>query len=360
MSLICSYVLIREVLVDLKSNRARMSKPLSRALLAMSIADIFFSIPWFLTTWPAPAELDYIVWNVGNTATCTFQGVFFQFGLAASPLFSMTLSFFSLLMVRYQWTDHHFAKIESWIHAAIWTCAAALAIFPIPLNSYNNGINLCWIESYPYGCKDSATYGDEADCTRGDNAWIYALTLSLFPNWACMILSAIILLLIYLSVRDIETHIARYAGSIRSTNFSRRAAAGEAPSRTPACSTTVLGSTPALEDPELHIIRRERSHAVAKQAMWYTGAFLLTFSLDAVNSVFLYADDTYIPGLDLFAYMLFPLQGFFNFIVFSRTRRDMRTPEGRWLRGIVCCYERPKDQTRGAATTTVNSSVNHI
>jgi len=320
-----------------------MSKPLSRALLAMSIADIFFSIPWFLTTWPAPAELDYIVWNVGNTATCTFQGVFFQFGLAASPLFNVTLTFFSLLMVRYQWTDHHYAKVESWIHASIWTCAAALAIFPIPLTLYNNGINLGWIKSYPFGCKDSATYGDEADCTRGDNAWIYALTLSLFPNWACMILSAIILLLIYLSVRDIETHIARYAGSIRSVNFS---------SGTPGCSTTGTGSKPALEDPELHITRRKRSHAVAKQAMWYTGAFLLNFSLDAVNSVFLYADGTYIPGLDLFAYMLLPLQGFFN----------MRTPEGRWLRGIVCCCERPKDHRRGAATatTTLNSSVNHF
>lgn len=67
LSLIASYVLLREVVVDLKASKARTSKTLLRILFSMSVADIFFSIPWVLTTWMAPAELDYLWGNVGTS-----------------------------------------------------------------------------------------------------------------------------------------------------------------------------------------------------------------------------------------------------------------------------------------------------
>eukprot|EP00539_Tryblionella_compressa_P014857 CAMPEP_0178849472 /NCGR_PEP_ID=MMETSP0746-20121128/19951_1 /TAXON_ID=913974 /ORGANISM="Nitzschia punctata, Strain CCMP561" /LENGTH=76 /DNA_ID=CAMNT_0020514661 /DNA_START=791 /DNA_END=1021 /DNA_ORIENTATION=+ len=46
LSMIASYVLLREVIMELKSPNNRTCKPLLRFLLSMSISDIFLSMPW--------------------------------------------------------------------------------------------------------------------------------------------------------------------------------------------------------------------------------------------------------------------------------------------------------------------------
>lgn len=121
LSLIGSYTLIREVSVDLRNKRSRISRPLWRTLLAMSLADIFFSLAWFLGTWMSSADIDYSYGNAGNTATCTFQGFIIQFGYIAGPPLNVTYTYLTLLMLRYRWTDAQIARLEPWIQGAIWT-----------------------------------------------------------------------------------------------------------------------------------------------------------------------------------------------------------------------------------------------
>lgn len=241
-------------------------------------------------------------------------------------------------MVRFNWTEQQLLRIEPWLQGSVWTFALAAAIFPIPLGLYNNVWQICWFNAYPYGCQESYQYGEEnSTCTRGDNAGLYAMVFTAFPAWACIIAGIVIMVLMYLSVRSVEQRVSRYAGSVDSGS--------------------ALRNSMSIEDRRCHQVNRQRSRAVAVQAMLYVLAFLLTYSLDAVNSILFYASETYVQALDLFAYILFPLQGFFNFIIFCRTRRDMKTPEGRFLRRLLCCccsrYDRsPAERRRSSIMQT--------
>ena len=209
-SMIGSYIVIREVLVD---HRQRRGKAIPRILLEMCIADLIFSSGWFLATWPSPSDVENLWHNVGNIATCNFQGFLLQFGLTASPLFNIFLATFYLLMVRYNWTDARLQKLEWWVHGGVWIFSLACSIFPIFLGLYNNAWTVCWFESVPAGCKDSYRYGDEATCVRGDNAWIYAVAFTVFPVLICVFLSFVIMGMIYSFVRKTEKRMSRYAGS---------------------------------------------------------------------------------------------------------------------------------------------------
>jgi hypothetical protein len=79
LSWVGSSCIIAEVLSDRKSTRAG-SRPISRLLLGMSVADFIFSVAWFLTTWASPKGTAHAHWAMGTIATCELQGFLLQFG----------------------------------------------------------------------------------------------------------------------------------------------------------------------------------------------------------------------------------------------------------------------------------------
>lgn len=346
--------------------------PASRTLLAMSCADIVFSIGWFLSTWAAPAHLDYIWGNVGNVATCNFQGFLIQFGLMSSPLFNIALPFFYLLRIRYRWTDTQLQNIEPWLHGIVWSLALGTAIYPIPIGYYNNAWEVCWIESYPQGC------GDDGDpCLRGANAGVHALVWMVFPVWISIVLAFLIMGMLYATVYQMESKISKYSGSIVrvstvaggvrrsagvSTSRSRASTSGEngviadtdtnaaaaaqslASSSTPpqtttsttGCSSTTTKGTPAGSMSMVeHIANREKSKRVARQAIFYVLAFLTCYLLDAISTWMYYLNDNlWYFWLDIFAYFFLPLQGFLNCMVFMYNRK-MVTSIGKWTQYVL-------------------------
>jgi hypothetical protein len=316
LSIICSYVVIREVLKDEKSKTA--SKVIGRVLLSMSISDIVFSFAWFLSTWPTPKgdEYWYLHQNSGNTATCTIQGFLYQFGFVASPLFNMSLAIFYLLIVKYNYNEKRLSHLEKWVQGSIWTFTLVASIYPIPLGLYNNNWEICWLDSYPPDCKDSWTYGDdEADCIRGDNAWIHGLFFLVFPSWFCLLVVSFTFLVLLRTIRQMENKSRMYAGTISKMN--------------------VLAVAPRRRSSSLRVINRNKSKLVAQRAMMYAVAFLFTYSLATVTSSRWYTTGKYNTVFDFCSFILLPLQGFFNFIVFASVRSVMKTPEGRLLRRIV-------------------------
>jgi len=52
------------------------------------------------------------------------------------------------------------------------------AVYSASTGLLNNANLWCWIAPLPQGCKDSYRYGDEANCVRGDNWWIYRWAVS--------------------------------------------------------------------------------------------------------------------------------------------------------------------------------------
>jgi len=217
-SIASSYIILREVFRDHRaeqrqrggdspSRNSAIRLPLSRVLAAMSLADIIFSIGLGLSTFVSPNNVEYLEWSFGNTRTCELQGFMIQFGQVSSALFCAVLAFFYLLIIKYRWTDDKLQRLEWWNHAGVWLFTLAVSIFPIPTGLYNSSWGICWLESFPEGCKDSLTFGEEeANCTRGDNAHIYALAFTIFPSWVCLVLYIVFMVVLYQYVRGLETN----------------------------------------------------------------------------------------------------------------------------------------------------------
>jgi hypothetical protein len=135
LSILGSSCIIAEVVAEHKRGRGKAT---NRLLFSMSVSDIIFSTAWFFSTWAAPKDADYI-WNpVGTTATCEAQGFMVQLGWTATPLFNICLSWYYLLMVRYNWHEVRLKRLDPWVHGSIWALSLTLAIFPIPMDLYNN------------------------------------------------------------------------------------------------------------------------------------------------------------------------------------------------------------------------------
>lgn len=342
-SILGSYIILREAVAD---HRRRKGQPISRVLIAMSVSDIIFSIGLGLSTFVAPADLDYIWGNAGTKGTCELQGFLIQFGLVAGPLFNAMLSFFHVLVVKYRYTDAQLGKLEGWFHAVIWTFTLASSSFPLSMGLYNNACDICWLESYPLECKDSFTYGDEGTCTRGDNAWLYALVYSFFPSWVCIILSIFFMVVLCLAVRETENASLKYAGSIKfvKQDSSRRSSSN---SKTTAHALDVsVDSNLGDEQVTQRVADRTRSRTVALQAFWYIMAFLAAHTLWTIAKIIWFSTKEWNEKFYLVAYnVMLPLQGFFNCLVFIRLR-EMVTPEGRLFRRIFCALQKPKESKK--------------
>ncbi|CAB9515367.1 expressed unknown protein [Seminavis robusta] len=316
LSLMCSYVIIREILCEKKIRGRVGGTPLNRMLMAMAIGDIIFSLAYFIGVWAAPQEAAYGLEGQGSVGSCTFQGFLVQLGLMLSVLSSTSLSFFYLLLVGRNWRD---SDLEAWefpIHGVIWLIALGLAIYPLPLQLYNSAGEVCWIESVPPSCS-----GD--DCMRGPDPWFHQVIGLVLP-FVCLLLSLLNLGFILCKVRQVENTTRRYAGSVTASATSASASDG----RVSAVSDSALRSSS---------VNRKKSNAVAKQAAFYTFAFLLTYLPDLIIAVKYNVGGLVRIGAEYFAYcVVLPSAGTFNFLVFSRMRR-MKTPEGRVLRSAFFC-----------------------
>ena len=153
----------------------------------MSLYDIAESIFNFLSTWMIPKTDQGKVWAIGNRYTCSLQGFFLTLSVAV-PIYNAFLAFYYMLVVNYNLSDHILRRrVEPTIHfiAFFWAFGTA---FTSAVMGFMNDANLwCWIAPYPSGCKDSWRFGDEGNCERGDNAWIYRWAFYFAPLWFCIL-----------------------------------------------------------------------------------------------------------------------------------------------------------------------------
>ena len=355
LSMLGSYCIIRECVCEIRRKTKRgggSCRTLLRALVALSVADLFSSAAWFLSTWMFPSNMKDDAWgNIGSLATCNIQGFLLQLGISAGPCFNTLYAYFSLLMLRYRWRDQDLQRMEPYIHATIWIGSVGLATFPIFLELYNPFGQVCWVEAYPLDCE-----GDE--CERGGHARPYSIALSIFPVWLCIGLAAVCLYLIWKTVRDTEDRASQYSFRVAILTNRKLLASKRAnnPQQQPSLATkpdgqemptngTVTETSPpeterqkVVKLPSGYEVQRDRSDAVKWQAIWYLLVFMATYFLDLVVYIFL-GFGLWYEGLDWFAYFIYPMQGFFNFMVFCYRRKqsDMVTWEGQTLRRLLCC-----------------------
>lgn len=324
LSILCSYVMCREVILDQK---ARKGGPIPRMLMSVAVADILLSLAWFLGSWMVPSQYEHIVGSVGNQGTCTFQGMLTMMGLVGGLLSNVCLSVYYLLVVKYGWKDSDLMQREKWSLCSIWLVTIALTIYPIPLEMYNLVEHMCSLESYPKGCQ-----GDE--CIRGGNAKLQQTLFAILPI-GCLMTSMGIMATLILQVRKIEDKAKKYT-------FNYTTSVGTLPTASQHSmggSSHVSGmNRPSMSRESMAVtVDRKKSTAVARQAIFYALAFLMTYLCGIIAKIQLTMTGYSNPYFQDFAWLVCGSSaGTFNFYVFSRVRA-MKTPEGRVLRAVLFC-----------------------
>ena len=345
LSLLGSYVIQRELWSDFTNKDNRRSSAactvLNRTLFALCVADYLLTLSNMLTSLPIPHDEENVkVWgNFGTRATCTAQGFAFSFGLWTSSVLNLHVACVAYLIVCHGWSERRLRKIEPYIHLSTWIPALVTASLPVHLELYNPAPHICWLHSYPFGCKESRRFGkEEADCVRGDNGSIYNLVYVIFPMWFCIFASATMFVLIYRRVRRLEHERSQASFHVSISNL-------ESNNNITAGTNTATASAAA---PPARIVplpqNSARSKLVAWRAIWLILSFLATYTLSLVRSLYWLCFSGFNEWLAFWNLTVYVIQGIFNLLAFMKTRQQMQTPEGRLMRYLLFLQWLPHSQ----------------
>jgi len=270
----------------------RRKRVYHRILLLMCCMDWIFSIWTFISTWPIPADTPGVFGARGTTGTCTAAGFIGHGAGLSSIVFNGSLTLFFLLTVRFGWSEERTKRrIEPWVHIVPLSIGWGTAIAGLPLLLYNSfGLN-CWIAPYPFGCKDSSRYGEEATCTRGDNAWIYRWAFYHGFLWAVYSFTLVSMFIMYRTLLKQERSLDKYRvgdGGFSNSRSDRR--------------------------------RRLFSTRFGHQALFFSAVFCLTWIWSLAQWIVQQRQNApYAPLLYLQAIFV-PSQGFLDALVYIRPR----------------------------------------
>lgn len=248
-----------------------------RLVLGLSCSDMLASIVNILSTWPIPEGTTGVYLASGTTQTCTAQGFFNELGNLATPIYNASLCAYYVLVIRNSWAEDRIrTRAEPWMHIMPIAIAFTIAILGIPFTLYNNSGWLCWIAAYPAHCQDDGT------CTRGEHAdifrWVHYAII-----WTAILSVTVGMYSIYRKVRHQE----------------------------------------ALQSQEMdnEVARRgEKSKKVAIQAALFVGALYLTWIFATITRIYQITTGNNNFVLLVLMAIFFPLQGFFNCLIYLRPR----------------------------------------
>jgi hypothetical protein len=266
-----SAILSIVIAITIFRDKKKLSKVYHRLILGMSCADISSSLSLATSTWPIPKESG-ILWAVGNTTSCTFQGLFVQFGIS-SPVYNVSLSFYYLLAIRYSWKEDQMKKMEPLFHLVPLVWAFGTGIAGLFLKIFNNANLWCWIASYP---------------GRTEDADVYRWAMFYGPLWLSIWIVTIHLILVFLFVRSVTLGSEKYAYPVAqggdddayydqgfsTHDYSSTGAPRTNKSRV-SFSTSIRNSIKRRPHPQSQFAKRRRE--VANQCLRYALAFYITW-----------------------------------------------------------------------------------
>lgn len=317
------------------------------------VDNFVFCSGWFLGTWVSPSYLDYM-WgtNRGTQASCTSQSFIIQLGGTTSLFFNGSLAILFFLVIRYCWRERQIRQIVVHLQLWLWVICIVASIVPLALGMYNNAGPVCWIAPLPSDCTETwllSSTTEISDCERGDNASLAVVVMLLVPIAIVVIVDSIIMSIIYWEIRKVEKLIESERESAQPACDSSCGDEWEGVERTEMCEEDGTGSqqeipkaVPYTEkrkdslsgEEESRSQQRNRSKLVAQQGMLYIAGFLLTFGPTAISALYFLFSGSWSTALDRTSYFFLPLQGFWNFLIYSR-RRQMKTALGRKGKTIV-------------------------
>lgn len=301
---------------------------------------------WLLGAWVVPAGYDpnfYRGQSYGTTGSCRFQGFIFQFGSLASLFFNASLAVVYLLMVQWNWSKIWLVQVFRPLGILFWILSFGCALALLLLDLYHPVGPICWINSpvIPGYCQEMTAEEIvlRPECQERMDVTPILIGMQLLPTWFCIFLDTVIMCVIYSKTVRLE----RSSTSLRSSAMTRSPTDFET-------EEDRIGDDDDADDNlsgPTEIARSSStvaSKVVATQGMWYIAGFFLTFGLTFVAVLVFMISGDWNAKLDRASYFFVALQGFWNFLIFSRGRKEMKTGLGRKLKRLLwetscgCCY----------------------
>jgi len=233
----------------------------------------------FLSTWPIPRGEACLA--AGTTATCTAQGFFDQTAALCTPTYNVSLAIYYMLVIVKGWKECRVSKIEKYLHALPILAGFGTGFAALGLKLYNSAGWICWIAPAPNNPdRHNPNYG------------IYRLAFMYSEAWAIMIFLTICMTIIYFHVLKQEKRLDKY----RARRFSQK--------------------------------KRKQSKKIRNQAFLYVGCVYMTWIFGSVFRFMQFAGKTPPTYIVILFVTFFPLQGFFNFVVYMFPRIQRYFKEG--------------------------------
>lgn len=342
LSAVCSATIIHMVLISDKKTSYR------RILLGLSASDLVSGLVLPLQSYLLPSSTSQRIWASGNEASCTAMGFFQQLSLS-NVWYNGMLSFYFLLTVRYGVREFDMARrYEPWMHVLSLGFPLITASIGAGMGVYDEFLigHGCWITNYPKGCGCMEEgQEDNVCCMSPLIAWIFAGLPALLVMLAIIVNN----LLVFCHVRGTLQKSRKYLKEYRSSAMRGSTARGSS-----------MGNNNRQSQADPHA---KRIHAVAVQGFLYVAVFFVlqlpTFILrvlESQNSVFP-EDEARIFPILLLQGILWPLQGFFNLLIYirpsyKRARADFPNESRLWAfrRALHGAKIQPTDEPENQQT----------
>ncbi|GFH50176.1 hypothetical protein CTEN210_06652 [Chaetoceros tenuissimus] len=264
LSILGSVMIISSV-VRSKQNRENVQQ---RLVAAMSCFDCMVSSVWLLTNFFIPPGFGSMMpATFGNTTSCNAQGFLVQLSIA-SVVYNASLSFYYLLVIKYNWRKTRIAQIEKYFHTVPIAFGVLTAIIAVSLQTIGNADWDCWIAPNESNSNEKLV-----------RAFQWAFFFG--PLWLCMLFNCVNMFRVYRVVKETEAKAAKWR-------------AGE----------------------NLFV----QTKNVAKQNLLYVLGFMLTWIFPTIARIVQAAHGTVPKWLVVVCGTFIPLQGFVNSLVYFRLR----------------------------------------
>lgn len=295
------------IIFMLLRSEKKLSTSYRRIIFGMSCMDIIYSLALSMTSLASPEGTEG-KWNpVGNTVTCTLQGLALFIGVTGTTTYNCMLSIFYTLTIANGVSKATMSKrVEPFFHAIPFLYATSASIFLLNKKSFNSNGSICMISSYPQNCHEDASL----DCSRGENADEHYRYFVGYPIVLMFFIIVSSMIYLYSAVVVQERRMSQYrmSQSTLPEGILRMRRNSEANNLSSSSTTPIRQRT----TPE----GRNRRAAMI-QCLCYVTAYLISWT---PVTLYLAVDDEseYLIVIGIINVLLTPLQGFSNFLVFIR------------------------------------------
>lgn len=318
------------LIVSILQSNQKLSTVYRRLIFVLSVFDIIQSIPQFLSSLPIPAGT---IWGaIGNDTTCALQGFFIVIGTCGAVLYSLSLTIYFLLVVKFDMSEAKIKKFaEPFLHVVPIVYSFTVSAYVYATNNYNPSGSICYIASKASNCGDASDIQCQSQGSIGLLLWIGGG----FPIVLAFVGNCTILAVIWWKYRSQSRKNQAYARSFEQSSTPRSELQSDEEEQTeplgkccPFCpikqflaftnknTTSTSGVLAAyLSRPSRTSVRRMEE--MSKRAAAYVAAFLLSFVFCFAYRLVAEYGNVFSFTLYLMSRIFYPFQGFFNVLVYT-------------------------------------------